>query len=105
MLCILESLLLICKIHQWRSMRRSGVLLHVGADWPATPCRRLQLLVGGKTDRVKGKPVRAERIPAAICLHCGEPMFSRDTTERVRRMVHGEAKPITSIQMDVFAYR
>jgi HTH-type transcriptional regulator / antitoxin MqsA len=32
-------------------------------------------------------------------------VFSRDATERVRRMVHGEAKPIKSIQMDVFAYR
>ena len=32
------------------------------------------------------------------------PVFSRDTTERVRCMVYGEAKPITSIQMDVFAY-
>jgi HTH-type transcriptional regulator / antitoxin MqsA len=51
------------------------------------------------------KPVRVEQIPATICLHCGEPVFSRDATERVRRMVHGEATPIKSIQMDVFAYR
>jgi YgiT-type zinc finger domain-containing protein len=54
---------------------------------------------------IDGKPVRVEHIPATVCAHCGEPVFSRDTTERVRRMVHGEATPIKSIQMDVFAYR
>ena len=54
---------------------------------------------------IDGKPVRVEQIPATVCCHCGEPVFSRDTTERVRRMVRGEAKPIKSIQMDVFAYR
>jgi hypothetical protein len=31
-------------------------------------------------------------------------VFSRETTERVRRMVHGEAKPVKSVQMDVFAF-
>ena len=40
-----------------------------------------------------------------ICLHCGEPKFSRNTTEQVRRMVHGETTAIKSIQMGVFAYR
>ncbi len=54
---------------------------------------------------IDDRPVRVEQIPATVCLHCGEPVFSRDTTERVRRMVHGEAKPIKSIQMDVFAYQ
>ena len=54
---------------------------------------------------IEGKPVQVEQIPAMVCLHCGEPVFSPETTERVRRMVHGEAKPIKSIQMDVFAYR
>ena len=39
-----------------------------------------------------------------VCANCGEAVFSRETTERVRRMVHGEAKPVKSIQMDVFAY-
>lgn len=53
---------------------------------------------------IDGKLVQVEQIPATVCLHCGEPTFSRDTTERVRRMVHGEAKPIKSIQMDVFTY-
>jgi YgiT-type zinc finger domain-containing protein len=54
---------------------------------------------------IEGKPVRVEQILTTVCLHCGEPVFRRGATERVRRMVHGEAKPIKSIQMDVFAYR
>lgn len=53
---------------------------------------------------IDGKPVRVEVIPATVCTNCGEATFSRETTERVRRMVHGEAKPVKSVQMDVFAY-
>ena len=54
---------------------------------------------------IDGKPVRVEAIPATVCSNCGEPVFSRETTERVRRIVHGEAKPVRSVQMDVFAYK
>lgn len=43
---------------------------------------------------IDGKPVRVEQIPATVCLHCGKPVFSRDISERVRRMVHSEAKSI-----------
>jgi YgiT-type zinc finger domain-containing protein len=54
---------------------------------------------------IDGKPARVENIPATVCAHCGEVVFSRDTTEKVRRMVHGEAKPVKSVSMDVFAFR
>jgi HTH-type transcriptional regulator/antitoxin MqsA len=54
---------------------------------------------------IDGKSVRVEQIPTTVCVHCGEPVFSRETTEKVRRMVHGEAKPVKSVQMDVFAFR
>jgi YgiT-type zinc finger domain-containing protein len=54
---------------------------------------------------IDGKSVRVENIPATVCTHCGEPTFSRETTERVRRMVHGEARPIKSVQLDVFAFQ
>jgi len=53
---------------------------------------------------IEGKPVLVENIPAEVCIRCGEAVFSRETTERVRRMVHGEAKPVKSLQMDVFAF-
>lgn len=45
-----------------------------------------------------------ERIPAKVCAQCGEQVFSRETTERIRRMLHSETKPVKSIPMDVFAY-
>lgn len=41
---------------------------------------------------IEGRTVRVENIPATDCTHLGEMVFSRDTTEQVRRMVHGEAK-------------
>ena len=53
---------------------------------------------------IAGKPVLVEQIPAKICSRCGEATFSRETTEKVRRMLHGETKPVKSIQMDVFAF-
>jgi len=53
---------------------------------------------------IEGNPVLVENIPAEVCIRCQEAVFSRETTERVRRMVHGEAKPVKSVQMDVFAF-
>ena len=53
---------------------------------------------------VDGSRVLVEGIPASVCARCGEAIFSRDTTEKIRRMVHGEAQPVKSVRMDVFAY-
>ena len=53
---------------------------------------------------IEGKLVRVENIPATVCTHCGEPVFSREATEKVRRMVHGDAKPVKAVPMDVFAF-
>jgi HTH-type transcriptional regulator / antitoxin MqsA len=53
---------------------------------------------------IDGKHVLVEGIPAHVCVRCGEATFSRETTERVRRMVHGEAQPVRIAAMDVFAY-
>ena len=47
--------------------------------------------------------VLVENIPALVCEHCGEAAFSRETTERIRRMVHGAGRPIKTVEMDVFA--
>ena len=54
--------------------------------------------------QIDSKPALVENIPARVCVRCGEYTFSRQTTEKVRRMVYGEAHPIRSINMDVFAY-
>jgi len=53
---------------------------------------------------INRKYVLVEGIAASICMRCGEAIFSRETTERIRRMVHGEAQPVCAVAMDVFAY-
>ena len=53
---------------------------------------------------INEKYVLVEGIPASICARCGEATFSRETTERIRRMVHGEAQPMRTVAMEVFAY-
>jgi len=53
---------------------------------------------------VEGRRVLVEEIPALVCARCSEPTFSRETTERIRRMVHGEAKPSRSEVVEVFEY-
>jgi YgiT-type zinc finger domain-containing protein len=53
---------------------------------------------------INGKPVLVENIPAEVCAQCGEAVFGRETMERVRRMAHGEATPVKSVQMGVFAF-
>jgi YgiT-type zinc finger domain-containing protein len=45
-----------------------------------------------------------ENIPATVCSRCGEEIFSSETTEAIRVMLHGKVKPIKSIAVDVFAY-
>ena len=44
-----------------------------------------------------------EHIPAQVCERCGETAFSRATTEKVRRLIHGEGRPVRTVPMDVFA--
>lgn len=53
---------------------------------------------------IDGRRVLVENIPTLVCTHCGEPIFSRETTEKGRRMVHGEVEPVGTVQLDVFAY-
>ena len=54
--------------------------------------------------QVAGSPILVEGIPARVCVRCGEAIFERETTEAVRRMVHGAARPVKQIVMDVFAF-
>ena len=55
--------------------------------------------------QINGSFYLVEQIPATVCDRCGEEIFSRETTERIRVMLHSEAKPIKSISVDVFAYQ
>ncbi len=54
--------------------------------------------------QIDNKPILVEHIPAIVCVRCGEEIFSRETTERIRLIVHSKVKPIRSVSMDVFAY-
>jgi YgiT-type zinc finger domain-containing protein len=52
---------------------------------------------------VDNRRVLVEHIPALVCNHCGEATFSRETTEKIRQMVHGSDRPIKTVPLDVFA--
>lgn len=53
---------------------------------------------------IGGKYYLVEQIPAKVCSNCGEEVFSRETTEKIRLMLHGENSPVRSISLDVFSY-
>lgn len=53
---------------------------------------------------IDGTPVLVENIPARVCARCGDVSFGRETTEKVRQMVHGQGRPVRAVQMDVFEY-
>lgn len=52
---------------------------------------------------IDGQPVEVDNILSLVCTRCGEVTVSRETTEAVRRLAHGEGKPVRSVQMPVFA--
>jgi HTH-type transcriptional regulator/antitoxin MqsA len=52
---------------------------------------------------IDGRRVLVEHIPAQVCEGCGEAIFSRETTERVRRLVRQEGQPSKTVSLDVFA--
>ncbi|MYH61296.1 MAG: YgiT-type zinc finger protein [Caldilineaceae bacterium SB0675_bin_29] len=54
--------------------------------------------------QIDGQYVLVDRIPAEVCVRCGEESFSRDTTEKVRLIVHGQAESAKSIAMPVFEF-
>lgn len=51
---------------------------------------------------VDGRRVLVEHIPAQVCARCGEATFSRETTERIRVLVHGEGQPARTVPLEVF---
>lgn len=52
---------------------------------------------------IGGRRVLVERIPARMCNRCGESTFARETTEQIRKMVNGDARPDRTVPLDVFA--
>ncbi len=47
--------------------------------------------------------VLVEHIPAQVCDRCREATFSRETTEKIRQLVHGTVRPEKTVTLDVFA--
>ena len=54
--------------------------------------------------QIDGRYVLVSGAPAAVCVRCGEHAFSRETVERVRRMIHGEAESGEVVAMQVFRF-
>jgi HTH-type transcriptional regulator / antitoxin MqsA len=53
---------------------------------------------------IDGHLVMVEGIPARVCDRCGDATFDRETTEAIRRMVHGKKRPTRREEVDVFAF-
>ena len=53
---------------------------------------------------VEGRRLLVEQIPAQVCDRCGEATFSRETTEKIRRLVHGAGQPVRTVPLEVFAF-
>ncbi len=54
--------------------------------------------------KLNGKHVLVEGIPVKVCVRCADKTFSRETTERIRRIVHGQLEPAKSVPMDVLEF-
>lgn len=53
---------------------------------------------------VDGRRVLVEHIPALVCTRCSETSFSRETTERIRLLVHGAGRPEKTVSLEVFEF-
>ena len=54
--------------------------------------------------RVDGRYVLVGDVPATVCQRCGERSFSRETTEKVRLLVHGQATAARSVPLNVYEF-
>lgn len=54
--------------------------------------------------QIDGKTAMVENTPTQVCTRCGEATFSRETTEKIRRLLHSQAKPICTVSVEVFVY-
>lgn len=52
---------------------------------------------------IDSRRVLVEHISAQVCERCGEATFSRETTEKIRQLVHGAGRPTKTVPLDVFA--
>lgn len=53
---------------------------------------------------IESRQVLVEGIPAQVCDRCGEAIFARETTEKIRQLVHSAKSPVKTVPLDVFAF-
>ena len=53
---------------------------------------------------VDGRRVLVDNLPVQVCNQCGEMSFSRETAEKVRLLVHGDAQPVGVVELEVFEF-
>ena len=51
---------------------------------------------------ISGKFHLVKNIPATVCSRCGEEIFSSETSEAIRVMLHGKSERIKSVVLDSF---
>ena len=54
--------------------------------------------------KIDGRYVLVDGVPSTVCLRCGERSFNRETTERVRLVVHGQVGAAKSVAMQVYEF-
>lgn len=57
----------------------------------------------GEVFNIDGKFHLVENIPATVCDRCGKELFSSETSEHIRVMLHGSDRPLKSVSLDVFS--
>lgn len=53
---------------------------------------------------VGGRYVLVGSVPAMVCGRCGEKTFSRESTEKVRRLVHEGPRAPETVPLEVYRY-
>jgi len=54
--------------------------------------------------RVGKDTILVEQVPAQVCDRCGEASFSRETVEKVRRMVQEHTQPTRRFEVEALAF-
>lgn len=54
--------------------------------------------------RLGKETILVERVPAQVCDRCGEASFSRDTVEKVRRIVCEHSQPTRRLEVEAIAF-
>lgn len=51
---------------------------------------------------IEGRRVLVEHVPAEVCERCAERVFSRETTEKIRKLLHESPVPARTETLEVF---